>query len=109
MQLTRLDYSEFEGKEQEWTLEGLTLGKRNLLVGKNATGKSRTLNVIAGLAKMLCGERLPTLLTGTYKVLFEDDGRSLEYSVSIQDRQVLRESFSDGGKTLLERGDGGEG
>jgi len=50
MQLTRLEYSEYEGKEQEWTLEGLTLGKRNLLVGKNATGKTRTLNVIAGLA-----------------------------------------------------------
>jgi energy-coupling factor transporter ATP-binding protein EcfA2 len=109
MHLTKLDYSEFEGKEQEWSIEGLTLGKRNLLVGKNATGKSRVLNVIAGLANLLLGERLRTLVTGTYKAVFEDAGKSIEYAVRIEDRQVMSESLQVDGRTLLERGNLGEG
>ena len=37
----------------EWSIDGLVLGQLNLLVGRNATGKSRTLNVIGCLANIL--------------------------------------------------------
>ena len=46
MQLVSISYKEFEGQDQEWTLDKLTLKDRNLLVGKNATGKTRVLNII---------------------------------------------------------------
>jgi recombinational DNA repair ATPase RecF len=55
MRLESVKYSEFEGNPQEWTLEGLRLRKRNLIVGRNAAGKTRVLNVISALASQLAG------------------------------------------------------
>jgi energy-coupling factor transporter ATP-binding protein EcfA2 len=56
MRLKNVTYREFAGTLQEWSLEDLSLQPSNLLVGKNATGKSRTLNIINGLSRQL--ERL---------------------------------------------------
>ena len=52
MRLVTLSYKEYEGRDQEWILDHLALGSRNLLVGKNATGRSRTLNVFVGAARV---------------------------------------------------------
>ena len=109
MQLTSISYKEFEGQDQEWTLDGLTLGRINLLVGKNATGKSRTLNLIGGLAQLLCGDRSPTLLSGSYRATFVEGEKRMVYSLRIEDRQVLSESFTVDGVNLLKRGENGEG
>lgn len=109
MLLKRIDYTEFKGTPQEWALEGLTLGHRNLLVGKNATGKSRTLNIIAGLAKVFLGDRVPTLLSGDYRVTFQDGDRTLLYTIDVIDCQVVKESVTIDGRVVLDRGDGGEG
>ena len=51
MQLQSIKYSEFEGGYQDWILDGLQLGMRNLVVGENASGKTQTLGVISGLAQ----------------------------------------------------------
>ena len=48
MKLYKLDYSQYEGEPQEWKIVNCTFGDINLIVGKNATGKTRTLNVIRG-------------------------------------------------------------
>src|ERR1043165_4494266 len=41
VRLKSVQYSERLGTPKEWTLEPLTLGAINLIVGKNATGKTR--------------------------------------------------------------------
>lgn len=41
MQLERLSYIQFRGLPTEWNLDGFTLDQINLLVGRNAVGKSR--------------------------------------------------------------------
>ncbi|MDR1553026.1 MAG: hypothetical protein LBS69_06145, partial [Prevotellaceae bacterium] len=46
MILQRFKYSEFSGQPQEWRLEEFSLEKVNLLVGKNATGKTHTISAI---------------------------------------------------------------
>jgi len=55
MQIKSIKFTEYKDTSREWSLDGLTLGARNLLVGKNAYGKSRTLNAIASLARLLAG------------------------------------------------------
>src|SRR4051794_1200702 len=89
IRLKTIDYMQFNGTEREWSLSGLTLGSVNLVVGKNATGKTRTLNIINGLGGLVTGRKKPTeLTTGTYRTTFEHDGRLLRYSLDIQDRKV---------------------
>lgn len=42
MILRKFNYFEFFDKSNAWSLDGLILGNINLLVGKNATGKTNT-------------------------------------------------------------------
>ena len=56
MFLKSIKYTQFGGMPRLWKLEGCTLGNVNLIVGKNATGKSRILNIINGLANLLSGQ-----------------------------------------------------
>jgi energy-coupling factor transporter ATP-binding protein EcfA2 len=110
MRLNSISYTQFHGTDREWRLEGLTLRAINLIVGKNATGKSRTLNIINGLAKLVSGRKKPSeLTTGTYETTFEHEGRLLHYLMEIQERKVVAEEFRDGERTLLRRAIGGAG
>ncbi len=53
---------------EKWELEGVTFEKLNLVVGKNATGKSRLLNVIKGFAEMIKNDNL--IYNGQWDVTF---------------------------------------
>jgi len=74
MRLVSMNYVQWEGTPREWRIDGVLLGSVNLLVGSNASGKSRTLNVIAGLAKLLAGDVKVTILSADYDVAFDDEG-----------------------------------
>jgi energy-coupling factor transporter ATP-binding protein EcfA2 len=108
MRLRSVKYAEFEGTPQEWTIEGLSLGESNLIVGKNASGKSRALNVINALSTQLAGLRPPTM-SGNFDVAFSHDSKTLTYQLRVEDDQVLKERFAVEGLVLLDRGPGGEG
>lgn len=108
MLLKSIKFTEYEGTPQEWKLEGLTLESNNLLVGKNATGKSRALNVISALAGNLAGLR-PPATSANYDVEFSNDGKSLNYQLKYNESKIVLEKFTVDGTVLLERGDGGEG
>jgi energy-coupling factor transporter ATP-binding protein EcfA2 len=110
MRLKAIDYAEFQGTPREWSLSGMTLGSVNLVVGKNATGKSRALNVINGLGKLVSGRQKPADLTsGTYRTTFEHEGRVLSYVLEVKNNKVNLEEFKDGDRLLLGRGPGGAG
>ena len=109
MILKSLSYSQFEGEPTEWRIEGLTLGLTNLLVAKNATGKSRVLTIIHILARMVAGEMKPALRSGNWNVTFDNDGANITYSLSFENGKVAREEYSVDGKQLLVRGINGEG
>ncbi len=108
MLLKSVKFSEFAGTKQEWTLEGLSLGAKNLIVGKNASGKTRTLAIINALAKILTGSRTPGL-SAKYDVVFVQDGEDLRYELEYKEEQVIKERFSKGDAILLDRGEGGKG
>jgi len=108
MLLKSIQYAQWEGTSLEWRLEGCTPGNINLIVGKNATGKSRTLNIIGNLADQLCGDRSPSL-SGTYEVLFDKNGHDVEYTLKYKNSKVVRERLDIDGENLLTRGAKGAG
>lgn len=109
MKLTSINYAQFEGQPQEWKLSGLTLRDTNLLVGKNASGKSRALSVIFGLAQLLARATKLMFSSGNYDVVFDDDGNTLQYTLHYENNKVILERFILDGKKFLERGTGGVG
>lgn len=108
MRLTNVKYKEFEDTPQEWILDGLSLSESNLIVGKNASGKSRVLNIIRALARHLAGID-PPRLSGNYDIEFISDGKIISYQLKYEEQQVIEEKFSVDGEVLLTRGVGGEG
>ncbi len=109
MRLTALQFDEFLGADPEWRLEGLTLGHINLLIGKNATGKSRVINVINALGRLLSGQMKEVAISGSFHACFEDGPRRLEYDLEVEVLHVVRETFSIDGQNVLQRGRGGAG
>lgn len=107
MRLKSLEYSEYGGSPEQWTMRGLTLGDVNLLVGKNASGKSRILNILHNLARSISGLR--NLSNGRFDVLFDDGGSDVRYELHLEDEKVVREVFVCAGETYLDRGTGGRG
>ena len=55
MYLRKLSFRENEGKKIEWLIDDVSLGEINLIVGKNSSGKTRTLNALSDLVSMLRG------------------------------------------------------
>jgi energy-coupling factor transporter ATP-binding protein EcfA2 len=107
MRLKSLEYLERVGEPEEWTLTGLSLGEINLLVGKNASGKSRILNVIHNLAQSISEQR--KIFAGNSRLIFDNNGEQLEYVLEVREDKVVREIFTIDGKTYLDRGIGGVG
>lgn len=109
MKLVAWDYGQFEGTPREWKVEGILLGPVNLLVGSNASGKTRTLNVISVLAKLLAGDAKMTFLSGNYRATFDHDGKTLKYVVRVENSRVAEEKFQIDETLYLDRGEGGKG
>lgn len=107
--LRSLQFAERRGQPKEWILDRLTLGPINLIVGTNATGKSRTINTINNLSRMLLADPSVRLVSAAYDVSFESDGCELRYVVEIEQAKVIREEFHRDREQLLRRDpEGGE-
>lgn len=109
MQLTELTFSEFDGEPRHWELMPASFGNINLIVGKNSSGKTRLLNVIAGLANLINGRRTDLYDNGHYKAKFAASAGELVYELQIEDFKVSFEKFTIDGDAVLDRGATGEG
>jgi len=110
MQLKKIEYKEYEGDKREWTLEPASFGQINLIVGKNASGKTRMLNVMVGLARLIAGKQQVLFETGDFKVtLVTPSGKSFVYEVSMQNNLVNREYLRCGDNQYLTREGAGPG
>lgn len=103
MKLVSLNYSQFLNDPREWKILGLDLGPTNLLVGKNAAGKSRTLSVINALALLLSGKTPLVFQSGTYDAVFESDGKPIRYKLKYENRRVQFEEMLFKGRRVLSR------
>lgn len=103
IRLVSIGYSERVHSDLEWVLEPITLSQVNLLVGKNATGKSRTISVIFSLAKLLSPSPKFLVDNGSYVAEFDDNGVRLRYELSLESGAVNFEKYSIDGRVVLSR------
>lgn len=119
MLLKKLKFCRFKGEKGEWSIEGkpqnnefgqwLTLEHINLIVGRNATGKSKTIDAIRQIADLLCGDAKPSDLvydTGIYDLEFDDNGVLIEYHLDFKKAKVVQETLKVGGFEKLNRAEG---
>lgn len=95
------------------SLEGLQLGTTNLLVGQNATGKSRTLNVIDKFVNIITQRAPLNRLSGMYAITFLDDRENkIHYYLDIntfqendneEEKTWIKETIELNGSQLLHR------
>lgn len=72
-----------------WELTELLFGEKNLIVGRNATGKTRIINVLNNLSKLIHKQ---IIFNGEWITSFEDHlNREFIFSVSIESGQVIHE------------------
>ncbi len=79
MKLDLIYYCQDRGLPSEWDLEGCQLGNINLIVGKNASGKTKTLEAIVIIAGFLSGELdiKPERSIREWKLIFDSDDEVL--------------------------------
>ncbi|OHB76415.1 MAG: hypothetical protein A2Z25_18465 [Planctomycetes bacterium RBG_16_55_9] len=109
MRMKTITYVQFEEKPREWGIDNFSLGNINLVVGKNATGKSKILNVIGGLANLISGDVELKFRSGKYNVVFDNDGKEITYILEYEESRVLKEKLIINSKPVLDRHDGGRG
>jgi hypothetical protein len=109
MILRKFNYFEFSDKPNAWSLSGLILEKINLLVGKNATGKTNTLTKISWLGNMLAGIQPQLLNSGNYDVEFVDDVNTYRYKLNLSFQKVQFEELSINDEQKFTRGSDGIG
>jgi len=113
MYLTSFSYSEYTGRPQAWSIEPFRLAKVTLLVGKNATGKTRTLNAIFGIGRLLSGQQSLTYQSGQYQLQFSyelsQEQPSYQYELDYEDKSVVLERLVEGTVVRLQRSSSGTG
>jgi energy-coupling factor transporter ATP-binding protein EcfA2 len=109
MQIKSLKYKQFEGHERFWNLQEVVFKRINLLVGKNASGKSKTLNVINGLSLILGENKALPFVEGDYEISFSKETLNYEYILKYHDLKVSEEKLFINNKPLIERNSNGKG
>lgn len=113
MKLDFMEYCQDQNLPSEWRLDGCQLGNVNLIVGKNASGKTKILNYINLIAGLLSGDTnlKPDRRSREWKLFFDSDNHESKkvYLLKVESGKVIRESFTVGNKTYLDRRESGEG
>ncbi|MCW3848652.1 ATP-binding protein [Sphingomonas sp. LB-2] len=109
MKLTSFSYSELEESDRQWSVDNFSLDGINLLVGQNASGKTRILNCIKALATLLTTKPDRLFSTGNWKAVFANKSSRIEYNLQIGARKITREIVTIDGMTRLSRDENGEG
>jgi len=109
MYLRKLTFRENEGKKIEWLIDHVDLGKINLIVGQNSSGKTRTLNALTDLVDLLTGSTYVPKANGIYQVLFIKDEKEVILDCEYDDGIIKKECLTWKGEKVLERGEDGTG
>ncbi len=109
MKLEKLSFIEFPGQPPEWKFDDFTLGQINLVVGRNAVGKSRLLSVISNFGKMLTGEIKEPPYDGRFEAFFTEGQNRWTYDVKYDHSEIVHETLIYNGKDVMKRGKGGIG
>jgi len=113
MKLDLISYCEDENLASEWRLKGCRLRDINLIVGKNASGKTRILKSINLLADLLSGNKnlRPDSKYRNWELTFDSENKNDEkiYKLITKNGKVVEEKYNIGNQNYLTRGNSGEG
>ncbi len=94
----------FKYSSGNWFLEPLTLGMTNLIVGKNSSGKTRSLDalfeVISLLAQKIDIDRIEECDT---ELVFRRNEDELKLSIKLSRKEVVREILTVNGEDIIVR------
>lgn len=123
MYLKQLLYTGQKDTPAEWCIEGrpasgntgqqwLGFADITLIVGSNASGKTRTIQAIRNIADIFCEGHLPARMnyngdnTASYQLRFDNNGVPLEYVLDYRDGKILQETLTVDGQIRLDRAKG---
>jgi len=109
MYLQSLTFRENAGQKIEWLIDNVRLGEINLMVGKNSSGKTRTLNALSDLVNMLRGKGTTATGPVSYELLFRNGDNLMKYELAYDLDTIRMERLFVGEALVLERGTGGAG
>jgi ABC-type multidrug transport system ATPase subunit len=109
MYLRTFSFRENPGKTTEWLIDNVSLGETNLVVGKNSSGKTRTLNAISDLVSMLKGRGTSATGPVSYELLFRNSEDFMRYELEYDLETIRNERLYMGEELVLERTEDGRG
>ncbi len=109
MYLEKIQYSQFNDEARKWQLTEVEFGKINLLVGKNSSGKSKTIAIINSLSIILSENVKLPFIEGFYEVTFNSNRTKYKYELEYKNHQVIKERLTEGDKLLIHRDPDGGG
>jgi AAA15 family ATPase/GTPase len=109
MYLRKLTFRENEGKKIEWLIDDVHLGKINLIVGQNSSGKTRTLNAVSEMVDLLKGGVNVPKSHGKYKASFMKEEKEVLLEFEYNDSTILNETLVWKEEKVLERKSDGSG
>jgi energy-coupling factor transporter ATP-binding protein EcfA2 len=115
MKLDIFEYIYNQGEPNEWIVEECKLSQINLIVGKNASGKSRIVKSIDLLSKLLTesGSLRANSRKDEWHLYFDIDQpeKKTEYILKLERGLVIQEKLiiGTGTQPLLDRGESGKG
>lgn len=105
IRLKSINYKEFQNdpKHNSWELKDLLLTRQNLIVGKNAVGKTRVVSLIISLTKIIRDPAF-VLKNGEWDICFKTtENKDFIYQVNLIDGKVKSEKIVLDGVEKLDR------
>lgn len=109
MYLQSFTFRENAGQNIEWLIDNVSLGEINLVVGRNSSGKTRTLNALSDLVSMLVGRGTSASGPVSYELLFRNSESHMKYDLEYDLGTIHSERLYVDEELVLERGEGGKG
>jgi len=109
MYLRKFSFRENAGQKIEWLIDNVNLGEINLVVGKNSSGKTRTLNALSDLVSMITGKGTTATGPVSYELLFKNSNDLMKYELAYDLETIHSERLYVGEELVMERGDEGKG
>ncbi len=108
MKLIKASYKEYSNTIKEWKYNSFSFNDINLIVGKNASGKSKILSSLSGLGQIFINPSI-RFGNGTYKVELQNEKNIYKYEVDIKNAKVKSENLKIDGKVYIQRKEDGTG
>ncbi len=94
----------FKFASSGWSLDKLTLGQTNLIVGKNSTGKTRSLDSLLTVKRILDQTlEINDLKPLDSELILSHNGDEIKFAFATSGKQIVREVLNINGKDIISR------